>query len=111
MRHLLGITSRRRRVPAPTPTRGVRTALVAASVALLALALAPDVAHACAVCFDPRSENRFAFLATTAFLSLLPLGMVAGAGAFIRRRVREMDAEAADEDGTSGPGADSRADG
>ena len=67
--------------------------LLLGSLALLLLALLPDVAHACTVCFDPREENRMAFLATTAFLSLLPLGMVAGAGVWMRRRVRELDEE------------------
>ena len=60
-------------------------------VALLLLVLLPEVAAACPVCFDPREENRLAFLATTAFLSLLPLGMVAGAGVWYRRRAREME--------------------
>lgn len=60
-------------------------------LALLAVAALPDAAHACAVCFDATDENRQAFLATTAFLTLLPLGMVAGAGLWLRRRVRERD--------------------
>lgn len=61
--------------------------------ALLLVALLPDVALACPVCFDARDENRQAFLATTAFLTLLPLGMVAGAGLWLRKRSRELDAE------------------
>jgi len=62
------------------------------SVLVLALLVfLPDVAHACAVCFDARDENRQAFVATTVFLSLLPLGMVAGAGLWVRRRSREID--------------------
>ncbi len=66
--------------------------------ALVALvALFPESAAACPVCFDANDENRQAFLATTAFLSLLPLGMVAGAGLWIRRKSAERDAE----DGTS----------
>ena len=44
-----------------------------AVLVLAILGLFPDVAHACPVCFDARDENRQAFLATTAFLSLLPL--------------------------------------
>ena len=63
-----------------------------------ALALFPDVAHACPVCFDARDENRQAFLATTAFLSLLPLGMVAGAGLWMRKRSREIDEQIDTED-------------
>lgn len=63
------------------------------SLALLLVAVFPDAAHACAVCFDAREESRMAFLATTAFLSFLPLGMVAGAGVWMRRRMKEMDEE------------------
>jgi len=62
-------------------------------LALFLFAALPDVAHACPVCFDPREENRMAFLATTIFLSTLPLGMVAGAGVWVRRRLKEMDEE------------------
>ncbi len=62
-----------------------------AGAALLLMAVLPDVALACPVCFDARDENRQAFLATTAFMSLLPLGMVAGAGLYIRKRSRELD--------------------
>jgi len=64
------------------------------SVVLLALVLLmvlPDVVFACPVCFDASDENRQAFLATTVFLSLLPLGMVAGVGLWIRRRSKELD--------------------
>lgn len=62
-------------------------------LALLASVALPDAAHACAVCFDASDENRQAFLLTTAFLSLFPLGMVGGAGLWLRRRVRERDAQ------------------
>ncbi len=59
---------------------------------LVVLILAfPEVLHACPVCFDPREENRLAFIGTTVFLSLLPLGMVAGAGFWFRRKYRETD--------------------
>jgi amino acid transporter len=60
---------------------------------LTLLVLLPDVAHACAVCFDPREENRFAFLATTAFLTLFPLSLVGMAGMILRKRSRELDEE------------------
>lgn len=59
-------------------------------LALLMLAILPDVAHACPVCFDPREENRIAFLATTAFMSLFPLSMVGGLGLWLRRRSRQL---------------------
>jgi len=67
---------------------------------LLVLAL-PDVAHACPVCFDPREENRFAFLATTVFLSLVPLGMVGGVGLWLRKRARALKGLPPDD----GPGS------
>lgn len=67
-------------------------------LAVLAVAAMPEVAHACAVCFDATDENRRAFLATTAFLTLLPLGMVTGAGLWLRRRVRERDEQEASSD-------------
>ena len=63
------------------------------SIVLLALlaaaAVAPDLAHACPVCFDATDENRQAFLVTTVFLTLLPLGMVGGAGLWLRHRAQE----------------------
>lgn len=65
-----------------------RVTLVA--LALLALVLLPEVALACPVCFDSSDENRQAFLVTTAFLTLLPLGMVTGAGLWLRKRAREV---------------------
>lgn len=60
-------------------------ALVVAMAAVL-----PAEVWACAVCFDPREENRFAFLATTIFLSLVPLGMVGGVSLWLRRRARAL---------------------
>jgi len=60
---------------------------------IAALVLFPDAAHACAVCFDAKDENRQAFLITTAFLSLLPLGLVGGAGMWLRTRSRQIDEE------------------
>jgi hypothetical protein len=75
-------------------------ALAVVFIALLAL---PDVAHACAVCFDGPGETRQAFFATTAFLTLLPLGMLAGAGAWLRSRARRADAEGRDSRSGEGP--------
>lgn len=65
--------------------------VIAVTAALVLLALFPDAAHACPVCFDSRDENRQAFLATTVFLSLFPLGMVAGVGLWVRKRSKELD--------------------
>ena len=78
----------------------MRHALVFASV--VALLLVPEAAHACPVCFDASDENRQAFLATTVFLSLLPLGMVGGVGLWMRRRVKQLGES---EDGTEDEGA------
>ncbi len=78
--------------PASALLRLARLGACAAVLAVIALVVLPEAASACPVCFDARDENRQAFLATTAFLSLLPLGMVAGAGLWIRKRSRERDA-------------------
>ncbi len=67
----------------------MRTSIVL--LALVLLLVLPDVVLACPVCFDASDENRQAFLATTVFLSLLPLGMVAGVGLWIRKRSKELD--------------------
>ena len=67
-------------------------------MALALVAILPDLVHACPVCFDARDENRQAFLATTAFLSLLPLGMVAGTGLWLRSKWRSRDEFEATED-------------
>lgn len=59
--------------------------------AVALVALLPEAVAACPVCFDARDENRQAFIATTAFMSLLPLGMVGGAGLWIRKRTQDRD--------------------
>jgi hypothetical protein len=76
---------------------------ILAVVMVAAAAVFPDTAHACAVCFSASEENREAFLATTAFLSLLRLGMVTGAGFWLRHKVKERDAQegASDQDSPS----------
>lgn len=75
--------------------------LPGASAALVLMAILPGDASACAVCFDTTAENRMAFMQTTALLSLLPLVMVGGAGAWIRKRARELAEEFGDDE--SGP--------
>jgi hypothetical protein len=72
-----------------------------AAIVLLLLVAVPDAAHACSVCFDPREENRFAFLATTVFLSVLPLSLVGGVGLWLRKRARELSG-LPDVDGEAG---------
>jgi hypothetical protein len=66
---------------------------ILAVAAVAAVALVPETAHACAVCFSAADENRDAFILTTAFLTFLPLGMVSGAGLWLRHRVKERDAK------------------
>lgn len=75
------------------PRRSRRALLTVAALALVLLAAFPDVAHACPVCFDRDDEARIAFLATTGLLTLVPLGLVAGTGMWLRRRAREIAEE------------------
>ena len=62
-------------------------------LALAFLAAFPDALYACPVCFDRDDEARFAFLATTGALTALPLGLLAGTGAWLRRKARERAEE------------------
>ncbi len=71
----------------------------ASLLALLLVAGTPELAHACAVCFDANDKTRLAFFATTVFMSLLPLGMIAGMFVWLRRRGRELRDLAAAEGG------------
>lgn len=67
----------------------------AAMAALLAIALLPELAAACAVCTAGTGEDsRQAFIWTTVFLSVLPLAAI-GAGVLWLRRamVRAREAE------------------
>ena len=55
------------------------------------VALLPSVAWACPVCFSMKSEdNQLAYLATTGFMTVLPLLAVAGAVWWLRRRANEL---------------------
>jgi hypothetical protein len=54
--------------------------------------LAPEAAAACAACYGGGTEeSRTAFIATTVFMSVLPLGMVGGLVWWIWRRMREIE--------------------
>jgi len=58
---------------------------------LLALAIAPESGSACSLCLASQSEEtRYAFLWTTGFLSVLPVGMVGLGVLWVRRRAREQ---------------------
>ena len=64
--------------------------MVVMFVAVLALTILPETALACPVCFDANAENRMAFLATTALLTLLPIGLLGGVGLWLRKRARSL---------------------
>src|SRR5262249_60552108 len=74
-----------RRRPPPPPTRLPPAALAGPPAG----ALPPAAALACAVCGGGNPANRFAFFASTIALSLLPLGMFAGAFLWLRARLRQ----------------------
>lgn len=79
-----------------TPGGSSRCAALAALAACggsagLVVALWPEALHACPVCFDRDDEARIAFLATTGLLTLLPLGLVAGVGAWLRKRAGRQE--------------------
>ena len=50
----------------------------------------PGLALACAVCQPGTEENRFAFIATTAFMTALPLSVVGAIVWWLRGRAIEM---------------------
>ncbi len=56
--------------------------------AALALLLFPPAAWACPVCFDPTAQNQTAYLASTIFMSLLPLTAIGGSLWWIWARSR-----------------------
>lgn len=62
-------------------------------LAVALLALLPEVAMACPVCFDQDDEARIAFLATAGLLTFLPLGMVLGTTMWLRKRSRDVEDE------------------
>ena len=67
----------------------------AAAIVLIAV-WAPRIALACPVCTAGRDEeNRIAFIATTAFLTFLPLLMIGGVVWWLRNRVRQVERSAA----------------
>lgn len=67
-----------------------RTAVAPLGVA--AIVASPQLASACAVCMSGREDDvQFAFLATTAFMSVLPLMLIGGVVWWLRRRLREME--------------------
>jgi hypothetical protein len=58
-----------------------------ASVAALAIVLSPQLANACSVCMTGKDdETRAAFIAMTAFMTFLPIGLIGGLVWWLRRR-------------------------
>ncbi len=64
---------------------------------VLAVLLAPKVAEACSVCFSGQDQARVAFIASTAFMTALPLLLVGGLVFWLRSRSREMERREANE--------------
>lgn len=64
-------------------------AFAACAAPVLALALLlPRAALACAVCGFGEDQSRIAYIATTAFLSALPIALLVGLLIFLRRVTR-----------------------
>ena len=62
-----------------------------ASVAALAIVLSPQLANACSVCMTGKDdETRAAFIAMTAFMTFLPIGLIGGLVWWLRRRALAM---------------------
>ncbi len=58
---------------------------------VLAVLLAPQVAHACSVCFSGQDQARVAFIVTTGFMTALPLLLIGGLVFWLRSRSREVE--------------------
>jgi len=63
----------------------------ALAIAFALALLVPGAAEACSVCFSTTEENRWAFIGTTVFMSVLPLGILFGIGTWLRSKVLEME--------------------
>lgn len=62
-----------------------------AGFAAALIVTSPALAEACAVCGAARSEaSRDAFIATTVFMTLLPLLAIGGVVLWLRRRARRL---------------------
>lgn len=76
---------------------------VAGLTAMLIVA-SPALAEACAVCGAGRDEAaRGAFIATTVFLTLLPLLAIGGAVLWLRRRARRLAEQSVASAGSRAP--------
>ena len=68
---------------------------VALALILIAVALLPDAAAACSVCYGGAEESRKAFLFTTVLLSMLPISMIGVLAWWVWRSARETEAQPA----------------
>jgi len=68
--------------------RSMKRYLTVGAVAVIT-ALSSNSAMACAVCFGGETDNRWAFIGTTALLTFLPLIIFGTGVAWFRRRVAE----------------------
>jgi uncharacterized membrane protein YhhN len=65
---------------------------LAAPAIVFLLLLAPSVSQACSQCLATRTrETKIAFIATTVFLSVMPLLLVGAIALWLRKRVREAE--------------------
>ena len=73
--------------------------------AYLLVFLLPHWALACAVCSDGEKQNAMAFFWTTVFLTLLPLGLLAGLVRWVQKKSRpQADLDAPDLSRLKRPG-------
>ena len=75
-----------------------------ASLVALAIVLSPQLAKACSVCTTGKDdETRAAFVAMTAFMTFLPLGLIGGFVWWLRRRALAMQQIELPRPGQAGP--------
>ena len=65
--------------------------VISLALVWLTIAVFPDAAAACSVCYGGADESRKAFLFTTVLLSLLPISMIGGLAWLVWRSVRDND--------------------
>lgn len=69
----------------------MRSRCVAAALGALAVLQLPGVAYACPVCFSIKNEaNQVAYLATTGFMTLIPIAVIGGAVWWLKKRAAEL---------------------
>jgi len=76
-------------------SRAVSKVLLALPVLIVGvlLAVVPETAEACAVCFQAKSDaSRVAFIVTTAGMTFLPLIVIAGVAWWVRRQFVKAEA-------------------